>query len=372
MSEPLQRARLVVVAPRVGVGGVGDYSQDVIDAVAPFVGEVVEHRTGMPGEDTVADLRRLRTEVARSVEEAPGPVVVHTELSGGAVAGFWGTAGLPRHVPVTATVHDPPHPIWWPARTRFLTHHRMLNHAVHFPLRPVSHRVQRRHLRAQTLFVLTRSGARSIGPLYPDVDVVEVPHVVARRPDIAPPQDRPRAVGFFGLVYRGKGFEQLEHLRRLLDPDIAIRVAGRGTESLPPIDGVDIVGGVDGADEDAFFASIRVLVMPYGRRSPYGMGYPASGVMARAVAYGTPVVCTDHGALADHGDGDGVTVLRDAPEEPEQLATVVAAAVTALVDDPDRLRTAGEQVQRVRREASHEAVARTFRDTWTRLLESGR
>ena len=368
MDGPLARARLVVVAPRMGVGGVGDYSQDVIDAVRPHVGELVEHRTGMPGADSVADLRRQSAAIAETVADAPGPVLVHTELSGGSVAGFWGTAGLAAEVPVTATIHDPPHSIWWPARTRFLAEHRLLNHAVHFPLRPLSYRVQRRWLGPRTVFVLTRSGARSIAPLYPHLDVVQVPHIVARRPDITAPQDRPRAVGFFGLVYRGKGFEQLEHLRAHLDDDIAIRVAGRGTESLPRIDGVEIVGGVDGADEDAFFASIRALVMPYGRRSPYGMGYPASGVMARAIAYGTPVVCTDHGAPADHGDGDGVTVIRNAPEEPEELAVVVAQRVQDLVDDEEALTVAGEQVQAQRRAGSHEAVAAQFCSTWARLL----
>lgn len=372
MADPLSGARLIVVAPETGVGGVGDYSQDIIDAVRPHVGELVEHRTGTPGDDSVADLRRRSAEIREMVATAPGPVLVHTELSGGSVAGFWGTAQLPDEVPVTATIHDPPHSIWWPARTRFLAEHRLLNHALHFPLRPLSYRVQRRWLRPRTVFVLTRSGAESIRPLYPHLEVVQVPHIVARRPDITPPEDRPRAVGFFGLVYRGKGFEQLERLRARLDDDIAIRVAGRGTEDLPRIDGVEIVGGVDGPEEDAFFASIRALVMPYGRRSPYGMGYPASGVMARAIAYGTPVVCTDHGALADHGDGDGVTVIRQAPEDPDELAAVVADRVRGLVDDHEALVLAGRQVQDERRRGSHEAVAAQFCATWSRLLRDAR
>ncbi len=91
------------------------------------------------------------------------------------------------------------------------------------------------------------------------------------------------------------------------------------------------------------------------------MGYPASGVMARAIAYGTPVICTDHGALADHGDGDGVTVIRDAPEDPDELSAVVADRVRDLVDDRDALALAGRQVQGERRRGSHEAVAAQFR-----------
>ena len=105
MASALSGARLVVVAPKVGVGGVGDYSQDVIDAVRPHVGELLEHRTGMPGNDSVADLRRQSAAIGEMVATAPGPVLVHTELSGGAVAAFWGTAGLPDDVPVSATIH---------------------------------------------------------------------------------------------------------------------------------------------------------------------------------------------------------------------------------------------------------------------------
>ncbi len=108
MSSVLSGARLIVVAPKVGVGGVGDYSQDLVDAVRPHVGELVEHRTGQPGDDSVAELRRQNAAIREMVATAPGPVLVHTELSGGAVAGFWGTAGLPDEVPVTATIHDPP------------------------------------------------------------------------------------------------------------------------------------------------------------------------------------------------------------------------------------------------------------------------
>ena len=116
---------------------------------------------------------------------------------------------------------------------------------------------------------------------------------------MTPAPQRPLAVGFFGLVYRGKGFELIGRIRELLSDDVAIRVAGRGTEQLTPAPGIDIVGGVEGAEEDAFFESVRAVVVPYGRRTFYGPAYPSSAVVTHAIGYGTPVICSDHGALVD-------------------------------------------------------------------------
>ena len=97
------------------------------------------------------------------------------------------------------------------------------------------------------------------------------------RPEIPPAQDRPKAVGFFGFVYRGKGFEQIAQIREQLPDDIVIRIAGRGTEELPRADGIEILGGVDGPAEDAFFSSVRAIALPYGKRHFYAETYPASG-----------------------------------------------------------------------------------------------
>jgi hypothetical protein len=354
----------------VGLGGVGDYAEDFVAAVRPHFADVVEYRHGAPGDDSVADLRRHRAAIRKLVADAPGGrVLVHCELSGGAVVPFWSTANLPDTVPVTATIHDPPHPIWWPARTRFMAEHWLVNHAVHFPSRRLSHRVQRRWLRATTLFVLTASGARSIVAAYPRTHVVQVPHLVADRTLIRPPQERPLAVGLFGLVYRGKGFEQIGRLRELLPKEVGIRVAGRGTEELPRAEGIDIVGAIEGQAEDAFFDSVRAIAMPYGKRSTYGMGYPSSAVMAHAVAYGTPVICTDHGALGDSGEDQGVLVLRGLPDDPDEVAAAFGTAAQALVGDDIRLTAMGEQVGVQRTARSGPEVARLFSETWSELLE---
>jgi hypothetical protein len=223
MASALENYRLVFVAPAEGQTAVGDYSQDFIDAVRPHFGEVAEHRTGGPGSDSLADLRRHRKAVTQLIAQGPpGRVLVHAELSTGVLGTFWSVAGL-RGVPVTATVHDPPQGLWFLARTRFIAGSRLLTHGIHYPLRPLSRAIEGVVHGHRTLFALTETGRRSIVQTYPRTHALYVPHLVRDRPTIRPAQERPKAVGFFGLVYRGKGFELIAHIRRLLPDDIVIR-----------------------------------------------------------------------------------------------------------------------------------------------------
>jgi len=107
MGATLQDYRLVFVGPANGKTAVGDYAEDFVGSVRPHFGEVVEVRTGGPGDESVADLREYRRAVAAHVAQGPaGRVLVHAELSTAALAPFWSTAGLKR-VPVTGTVRDP-------------------------------------------------------------------------------------------------------------------------------------------------------------------------------------------------------------------------------------------------------------------------
>ncbi len=369
MTVGLSGCRLVYVAPRSDVGAIGDYADSFAAAVRPHFAEVAEYRHGNPGDDGVGDLRRHRAAVRDLVRAGPpGRVLVHAELSGGSVVPFWSIAGL-QEVPVTATVHDPPQLIWWPARTRFMARHKLINHGVHFPLRRVSRIVQRAVAGDRTLFVLTETGRRSVEHEYPKARAVGVPHLVFDKPAIRPAPERRRAVGFFGMVYRGKGFDQVVAMRRHLPDDILIRVAGRGTESLPRIDGIDIVGGVDGEAEDAFFESVRALVVPYGRRTFYGHAFPASGVIARATAYRTPVICSDHGALRELGSDTGAVVVGSGDGEPGRLAAALASAVSALLDDDDRLAELGRHVEKTRQARLGPRVAEVFRSTWSDLMD---
>ena len=376
MGATLQDYRLVFVGPANGKTAVGDYAEDFVGSVRPHFGEVVEVRTGGPGDESVADLREYRRAVAAHVAQGPaGRVLVHAELSTGALAPFWSTAGLKR-VPVTGTVHDPPQGVWMPARTRFVAGSRLLNHGIHYPLRPVSRALEGAIYRDRMLFALTETGRRSIERTYPSTTTRYIPHLVRSRPQIKPTQERPNAIGFFGHVYRGKGFEQIERLRELLPADIGIRVAGRGTEALPKADGIDILGAVDGSDEDAFFESVRAIVVPYGKRHFYAESFAASGVVAHSMAYRTPVVTTDYGALAELDEQVGALVVRvnqgAIPPEPATVATELAAAIQALLGDRPRLTELGEYVEKARQDRSAPRTAEAFVAAWSELLGTSR
>ncbi|MUL67669.1 hypothetical protein BOO86_24570 [Mycobacterium sp. CBMA 234] len=368
MPVDLRDYRLVYIGPAEGQTAVGDYAENFVNAVQPLFGEVVQRRTLGPGAESLSQVLGHRRAVADLVAGGqPGRVLVHAELAAGAVSAFWSIAGL-RGVPVTATVHDPPQGIWWPARTRLVASNKVLMHGLHYPLRPVSRRVEGMVNGHRTLFALSDIGRRSIKLTYPHTDVAFIPHIVSERPQLRPLTERPKAVGFFGHVYRGKGFEQIARIRRELPDDIVIRVAGRGTEALPSAPGVEIVGGVDGPAEDAFFDSIRAVVIPYGKRHFYAETYPASGSVAHATAYRTPVVCTDYGALAELNERSGALVVRIGDDDPQRLAKALATEIAALVNDDRRLAEFGRHVDDYRAACSAPRTAEAFGRVWTDML----
>lgn len=360
--------RLVFVAPANGETAVGDYSENLVRALRPHFGEVVELRTRGPGAEGVRDIREHRRAVAEAVASGPpGRTILHAELAAGGIAPFWSTAGI-RGVPISATVHDPPQGIWWPARTKFVARHRYLMHGMHYPLRPVSRMVEGAVSGGRTIFALSQIGRLSIEMTYPKTNAVYVPYLVCERPEVKPAHERPKAVGFFGLVYRGKGFEQIARIRRELPDDILIRVAGRGTESLPRQDGVEILGAVEGPDEDAFFESVRAIAIPYGKRHFYAETYPASSVAAHAFAYRTPIVCTGYGSLAEFGEDTGAVVVPMGSTYPQTLPVGFSTAIEALLDDDTRMARLAENADRTRRNRSAERTAAAYVAEWKRML----
>lgn len=370
MGPALTEYSLVFVGPAPGQTAVGDYSEDFVSAVRPYFGGVVEVRTGGPLTDGVREIRRYRRAVRKAIANAgPCRVLVHAELAAGETGAFWSIAGLPD-VPVTATIHDPPQGIWWPAGTKFLAKRRMLFHVIHYPMRPLSTAVEGAVNGRRTLFALTETGRRSIELRYPKTNPVYVPHIVRERPAIRPVQDRPKAIGFFGHVYRGKGFDQIERIRRELPDDILIRVAGRGTEALSGADGVEVVGAVEGPDEDAFFDSVRAIVIPYGKRHFYAETYPASSVAAHALAYRTPIVCTGYGSLAEFDEQSGVVVVPMDGTDVHQVPPGFSAAIASLVNDESRLTQLGKNADRTRQDRSAPRIAEAYAAGWSQMLAS--
>ena len=368
MVTRLADYRLVFIGPAVGQTSVSDYCENFVKGVRPYFAEVVEHRTPGPGGDSVADVLRHRKAVARLVAEGPpGRVLVHTELSATVLGTFWSIAGL-KGVPVTATVHDPPLGVWAAARTRFIGRSRLLTHGINYPLRPLDRAIESAVYRARTLFALTEAGRRSLERTFPRTRALYVPCMAFDRPTIRPAQDRPKAVGFFGYAYRGKGFDQVARIRQLLPDDILIRIAGRGTESLPEAEGIDVLGGVDGPDEDAFFESVRAIVVPYGKRHWWGEIYPASGVGASAQSYSTPVISTGYGPLTELNEETGaVTVQAKAGDD--DVAEALAEAISSLVNDRERLTELANSAEKTRHARSPASTGAAFAEAWAQMLD---
>jgi glycosyltransferase involved in cell wall biosynthesis len=295
-------------------------------------------------------------------------VLVHSEIACGMMSPFWSIAGL-KNIPVSLTVHDPPQALWFIARSRFVARHQLLMHGFHYPLRWFSRWVEGVVNGRRDIFALSRTGQTSIDRVYPQSHTHYVPYRVAEKRDVTPPEDRPKAIGFFGLVYRGKGFEQIAQIRKELPDDILIRVAGRGTEALPRAEGIDIVGAVDGAAEDAFFESVRAVVMPYGKRHFYADTFPASSVAAHALSYRTPIICTGYGSLAEFDADTGAVVVPMGTGDPYALPPGFTDAIASFVSDRDRVRELGKNADRTRDERSTSRTAEAFVEEWSRMLD---
>lgn len=339
----LENIHVVYVAPEPGSSGVGDYAVDFAAAVAPHVKKLTGYWVPSSRNRTLADVRRetrrLRTLVHECV--SAGPTVVHFEQSGASLVPFWG-AMLPSSVPVTATIHDPPYPVWWPFATQAILRHRLAHHGVHLPLRPVSNLLQRRMMAGRTVMVLSSIGARETARAMPNTEVLATRILIPPRATLPAPTDRPLALGLFGYLYKAKGFNRLAELRAALDDDIDILVAGRGTESLAGERGVTVLGEVNDAGEDEFFARIRCLAVPYAKNTLYGPVYAASSTVSRAFAYGTPVICSLDGALPEivsEGGAIGVDGGIEALAERANAVLRDTQALTSLADEVNWLRS---------------------------------
>lgn len=337
--------RVVFLAPRAGESGVGDHAEDLLAELRRHVC-VVELRHGGPGEDRAVDIWRLRRRLRRLLATSPPGTVVHSELSGGASPPFWATFGL--DVRRTATLHDAPRPVWFPALTRGIKRTRVLSPVLLRLLSPVWLWVERRALRDVDVVTLTRAGAALTRQLGIGARVRVSHLLVPERPAAPPPWERPAAVGMFGHVYRGKGFDLLPRLRAALPDDIAIRVAGRGTDSLPRVRGVEVLGAVEGPDEAAFFGSIRVLLLPY-HRAPIGgiSALAASAAHLVGAAFDTPAIATRWPTM-DELAAAGGCLLADDLAEMVAMATelcrsgaAVRAAHTGLTQFRDTQTVAG-------------------------------
>lgn len=367
------RAALIFIAPAEGTGGVGDYAEHVLADVREMFDVVHEIRTRGPEEDSLKDISRWRKEL-RSLERRYGKqnTIVHAELASGCVGPFW-VLRASRSVRRSALIHDSPYPVWWPTRNSNvialmrmhwrigLWYDRIERRLLGGPLR----RLERNTLRGVSVAALSDIGAAKISDMLGGVPVLSGRHYIPEPnvDEIVPAADRPLAVGLYGHVYGGKGFDMLTHLRVEIPDEIEVRVAGRGTQKLAKMRGVTILGQVDGDEERDFFNSIRVLVLPYNRLHGRERVYPASGAAARAFSFHTPVISSRAGTLeeAEHDGG----LLAAADVDPVTNAVDVealAATVVSIVGDRDRLRE-------LQRETAELAIRRTIRGSLEPLVQ---
>lgn len=359
-------ATLILVAPRAGSGGVGDYAQEFISAAVPLFSSFREIRTGGPGHVGLRDLVRNRMKLAKEIKEAlaAGPAVIHFELSAASLGPFWLLAGRPRGLVATATVHDPPRAVWWPFLTTSVARSKVVHHGIHLPLRPLTKRLERLLLRDTTLFALSSVGAAALREAFPRCRVVSAHHFVPARTALKPTFERPLAVGLYGHATKGKGFDRLLELRRELPPEVEICVAGRGTENLPPVPGVTILGAVEGPKEDAFFESVRAILLPYNKTSRfYGNILPASGVASRAFAYRTPVIGFDSGTLGEASRAGGLIAV---PASVKVLADVAYKTIT----NEAELESLEDQIRDLQKEREVRQVAAPFVAHWKDVISS--
>ena len=363
--RPQIPASLILVAPRVNSGGVGDYAEDFIAAAIPYFPRFREIRTGGPGDVRLLDLFRYRAQLATEIEKAAleGAVVVHFELSAASVAPFWLLAGCSPHVITSATVHDPPRAVWWPFRVNAVAMRKWLHHGIHLPLRFMSNRLEQWALRNTTLFALSNVGARSLQDTFPGCRVLSARHFVPTKAALKPVFDRPLAIGLYGHAAKGKGFERLVELRAALPADVHVVVAGRGTERLPPVPGVSILGAVEGPQEDAFFESVRAILLPYDKTSRfYGKMLPASGVASRAFAYGTPVLGFDSGTLGEAAKAGGLIAV---PNSVQELARETYRVIT----DQAELERMESEIGELQKEQSVRKVVMPFVSFWREAVD---
>lgn len=348
-------AVLIFVAPQDGTGGVGDYAEHVLADIRGMFDEVHEIRTRAPEEDSLKDIRRWRRELRR-LERRFGVqnTVVHAELASGAVGPFW-VLRASRSARRSAIIHDAPYPVWWPLHTREVVSamHSSWRFNIWYGrferriLGGFLRRLERTMLRGVSVTALSGIGAEKISGVLGGTPVLAGRHYVpsADIAGVVPVVKRPLAVGLFGHVYGGKGFELLTRLRVEIPDEIEIRVAGRGTEALESMRGVTIIGTVDGTEERDFFNSIRALVLPYNRLHGKTPVYPASGAAARAFSFHTPVVSSRAGTFIEAAHEGGLLSVGEVdPVSNVVDVAALAAATVELIGDESRLEALRNEV----------------------------
>jgi len=220
-------------------------------------------------------------------------------------------------------------------------------------LQSVRHRCYRGSLGASATLATMLAVHRAIGTYSRDIDryialtlfardrVIRAglaPHKVVVKPNFLP--DPPAAglgdgayVAYVGRLLEGKGTETLVRAWRHL-PGVKLKIVGDGAlrpqlEAISRQEGLNIefTGRKSRAEVLREIAAAQALIVP----SEWYEGFPM--VIAESFACGTPVLASRIGSLEELVE-DGVTGHKFPAASPQELA----AAVSAALADPDRLR----------------------------------
>jgi glycosyltransferase involved in cell wall biosynthesis len=250
-------------------------------------------------------------------------------LGGGALREFYAARRLSREgvVPVCATIHDPPRPVWWPLHSSAVRRNRVIAAGVREATAPLARRLESSVMHSlDALFVLTHAGAASMRSKYQLTDAQllrTLSYPTASTGSDVPPNlasaRRGLTVGFFGYWYPGKGLEVLIDAISLLrdaDPPIHAKLWGDISSLAGHRQGnhyrevvlnhlrhadlgnrVEVLGYLDGAEVRPRLRECDVVVLPYITSPVVAELRSTSASMFEALTAHTPVIASDVKAL---------------------------------------------------------------------------
>jgi glycosyltransferase involved in cell wall biosynthesis len=298
---------------------------------------------------SVADIRAYSRAAVR--ESTRGYDVIHAELGGGSLREFYALRSVQRHTTLLtgATLHDPPHPVWWPFHVHAVRQRRLLGGMLRRVTSSPAHSLQVSAVRrCDAVLALTDAGLKAIaeayGPGLP-LHLLQYPlsgHPVAER--AKDPSDK-LTIGFFGYWYSGKGLTLLADalaqlalrgvpFRALLWGDISrqagVRPGQRYREDVLAhlragglAEHVEVLGYLDPDEVAVQLHECDVVVLPYQMSSATAGLKSTSAAMFDALAAGTPVIASDVKALDEQirHEHNGLLIP---PGDVEALSTALA------------------------------------------------
>jgi len=279
--------QIFVVTPDSAKSAVGRYGLHLGEAFQKEGHRVDFVRTSGPGQDTLLSTLKNCRSIHTNMSENSN---LYIDLSAGSFSPFVIAVYFSRKMPTVVTIHDPPHVVWWPLSTNFIFQNYFLKHLINYPIRKLWYWMELRLLKKCRCVLLNSASKDTISRVIKRTFVI--PHFVeeSKLKHAKPWISQKSTIGLYGFAYKGKGFDQVPEIRRLLNGEWNIIVAGFGTENLSKISGVSYWGPLTEKQEESFFHELDFLILPYNRRSRYGVFTSSSGAMAKAFSFSVPVL----------------------------------------------------------------------------------